>query len=317
MTDELTPRVSVIIPAYNVAPYLGEALASLAAQTMPDFEAIIIDDGSPDDIAAAAAPWLKDPRFRLIRTGNHGLAAARNRGVAEARADLISLLDGDDRYKPDYLAAMCERISAPDAPAFVTCDAVSFGNPSLDGEIFSSRYPQDEPITLERFLSRDVNIFGLSMIVKSTLLMVGGYDETLHSAEDLDFWLRLLATGAVGGLVRRTLVDYRRRHGSLSHNTVPLMRDTVTAFSKLIAALPDGPERALAQARRDSAQCFGDFEAGVDMALAGDVRSGLAKMRSSGLKSDKIQWRVAMAAMAMLPALARPLLLHYRGPLTA
>lgn len=314
MTSNFTPRVSVIIPAYNVAPYLGEALASLAAQTMPDFEAIIIDDGSPDDIAAAAAPWLDDPRFRLIRTENRGLAAARNRGAAEARADLIALLDGDDRYRPDYLAAMCDRIAAPDAPAFVTCDAVSFGDPSLDGEIFSSRYPQDEPITLARFLSRDVNIFGLSMIRKSAIDSIGGYDETLASAEDLDFWLRLLATGAVGGLVRRTLVDYRRRHGSLSHNTAALMRDTVTAFSQAIAALPDGPERALAQVRRDSAQSFGDFETGVDMALAGDVRGGVAKMRDSGLKSGKIQWRVAMVAMTIFPALARPLLLHYRGP---
>ncbi|MEQ1509612.1 MAG: glycosyltransferase family A protein [Sphingopyxis sp.] len=308
------PRASIIVPAYNVAPYIGEALGSVAAQTIVDFEAIIIDDGSPDDIGAACAPWLNDPRFRLIRTQNCGLAAARNRGISEARSSLIALLDGDDRYQPEYLSKMLERINADDQPDFVTCDAVSFGNVAHDGEIFSSRYPQDEPITLARFLSREVNIFGLSMVRKSAIDSIGGYDEELRSAEDLDFWLRLLLTGAKGGLVRQSLVDYRRRAGSLSHNTAPLMRDTVTAFAKLIAHLPAGNERALAENRLAEAQSLGEFEGGVDRVLDGDVPGGIFLMRKSGLKSDKAQWRAALWLMSLIPVLARPLLLYYRRP---
>lgn len=308
------PRVSIIIPAYNVAPFLSEALASVAAQDVTDFEAIIIDDGSSDAIAEAVAPWLDDPRFRMIRTANRGLAAARNRGISESRAGLIALLDGDDRYRPDYLSVMLARISAGDAPAFVTCDARSFGNAALDGEIFSQRYTQNEPITLSRFLNREVNIFGLSLMRRTAWESIGGYDESLRSAEDLDFWLRLLATGVEGGLAPHVLVDYRRRSGSLSHSTVPLMRDAGEAFAKLAATLPPGNERALAQQRRDAAQSFGAFERGVDAALAGDARKGLRMMHESGFKASKARWRLAMAAMRVLPVLARPLLRYYRRP---
>ena len=206
-----TPTVSVIVPAYNVAPYIAEALASLQAQTLDAFEAIIIDDGSTDATAAAIAPFLADPRFRLVRTANCGLSAARNRGIAEARGPLVALLDGDDRYRPDYLARMVAALGdRPDA-AFVTCDAVSFADADPRRERFSARYAQDEPITLARLLGGEVAIFGLCTIRAATLRDLGGYDEGLRAAEDLDLWLRLLAAGHGGGLLRDVLVEYRRR----------------------------------------------------------------------------------------------------------
>ena len=80
------PRVAVIVPAYGVAHLLGEALDSLLGQTMPDWECVVIDDGAPDDVARAVAPYLADPRIRFLATDNGGVATARNRGARQATA---------------------------------------------------------------------------------------------------------------------------------------------------------------------------------------------------------------------------------------
>ena len=99
------PRIAVIVPAYGVAHLLAEALDSLRAQSFTDWEAIVIDDGAPD-VAGAVAPYLDDSRIRVLATDNRGVSTARNRAIAEARAPLIALLDGDDLFRPGYLAAM-------------------------------------------------------------------------------------------------------------------------------------------------------------------------------------------------------------------
>jgi glycosyltransferase involved in cell wall biosynthesis len=84
------PRVSVIVPAYGVAHLVGDALRSLRAQSFADWEAIVIDDGSPDDVGGACAPIASDPRVRVMLTDNRGVASARNRAIAAARAPYLA-----------------------------------------------------------------------------------------------------------------------------------------------------------------------------------------------------------------------------------
>lgn len=96
-------RVSVVIPLYNKAPFVGRALASVAAQTFREFEVIVVDDGSTDE-GARVVEEFADARVRLIRQPNAGPGAARNRGVEEARAPLLAFLDADDEWLPDFLA---------------------------------------------------------------------------------------------------------------------------------------------------------------------------------------------------------------------
>ncbi len=95
-------RVSVIVPLYNSAPHIRRCLDSIAAQSFPDFEAIVVDDGSTDGGADAVLRY-PDPRFRLIRQANAGPGAARNRAIAEARGELLAFLDADDAWLPEYL----------------------------------------------------------------------------------------------------------------------------------------------------------------------------------------------------------------------
>lgn len=307
-----SPAVSVIVPAYNVASYVAEALDSLIAQTMPSFEAIIVDDGSTDETIDCVTPYLADARFRLIRQSNHGLSAARNRGIAEARAPFVAMLDSDDRYRPTYLERMLERAQRLPAVDFITCDAQSFTDDGTMGAVFSHRYRQAEPITLDRLLADEVHIFGLCMLRTEVIRRIGGYDEELRAAEDLDLWLRLLGAGHAGGLVPEVLVDYRRRPNSLSSQGAKLHRFHARALEKAIATLPDGATRQMASTQLARRRALAQFEHGVDEVLAGRVRAGLGEMRASGFKQGAAKWRIAMGLFSLLPPLAPPALAHYR-----
>lgn len=144
------PEISVIVPAYNVVPYIGEALASVQVQSFTNFEVLVLDDGSSDATAHVAAGVTQhDPRFRLIRLAHRGLSAARNRGIAEARGEVIAFLDGDDRYDPLFLEHMHEALMRRAVPwvscalYFCAADDVRSYHSSIHGA------PQQPPVSLQ------------------------------------------------------------------------------------------------------------------------------------------------------------------------
>lgn len=100
-----TPQVSVLVPVYNKEPYLRRAVDSVLKQSFTDFELVLVDDGSTDGSLALARTYT-DPRVRVVAQANAGEGGARNRGIREARAPLIALLDGDDEWAPGFLEAM-------------------------------------------------------------------------------------------------------------------------------------------------------------------------------------------------------------------
>lgn len=118
----LAPTVSVIIPVFNRAGVIGAALRSVFAQTFRDFEVIVVDDASHDDLKAALQPFMGDPCLRLVRQlENGGVSAARNRGMEEARGRFIAFLDSDDLWLPEKLAAQVAAVEAHKTPLRVFC----------------------------------------------------------------------------------------------------------------------------------------------------------------------------------------------------
>ena len=111
--------VSVIVPVYNVLPYLRESLDSVINQTYKDLEIIIVDDGSTDGSDAVCEEYAKDSRVKVIHQKNHGLSAARNVGLDIARGDYIAFLDSDDVYLPDMIQTMVEGIQKSQADVIV------------------------------------------------------------------------------------------------------------------------------------------------------------------------------------------------------
>lgn len=307
MAGPTPPIVSVIIPAYGLAHLVGEALNSLIAQDLDAWEAIIVDDGSPDDIASAMLPFADDPRIRLLQTDNGGVAAARNRAIRHARGAFIALLDGDDRYEPNYLSAMVSALRADPGLAFVTCDAVNFGE-SHAGVRFSALMPQTAPITLSRVLQREFNVFIATMLRVEAFNDVGGFNETLRFAEDFDLWIRLLERGWRAHYVPHALARYRRRNQSASSQVLNMHRALVRIYRAAAERLADRPEGAIARSMAAEAQCNADWEEGQAMILRGETAAGLKLLRQGGGRRRSGVWAVALPLMRVLPPLARPIL---------
>ena len=122
------------MPAYGQACFLPRAVGSLLASTVSDWELVVVDDGSPDDVAGALAAFAPDPRIRLVRhPANRGLGAALNSGLALARGPLIAYLPCDDLYDPDHLAALLAAVDGPGRVLVWSGLRHHDGEASLDG----------------------------------------------------------------------------------------------------------------------------------------------------------------------------------------
>jgi glycosyltransferase involved in cell wall biosynthesis len=306
-----SPAISVIVPAWGVGDYLGEALSSLQSQIFGDWEAIVVDDGDTDRVAAAVAPFADEPRIRLLATDNGGLAMARNRGIAQARAPRISLLDGDDLYAPDYLARMIAALDTDPRLGFVTCDARLFGVAEFEGKLFSQLEPQTGAITLERVLRREFKVFGSTTMRREALQAVGGFDQSLRSAEDLDLWVRILEAGWSAARVDAPLVHYRRRASSLSANSLSLARWVLRVYENAVERLADRPERAAAAEMLERARNQLRIEEGVDAIVQRRTREGVRLLLSTDIGRRSPKWRLAMRLFALFPPLAGPVVRAY------
>lgn len=300
------PAVSVIVPAYGVAHLLGEALRSLQAQEFQDWEAIVVDDGAPDDVASAFAPFAADTRFQLLETDNRGLATARNRAIAASRAPLICLLDGDDLYEPSYLDRMTAAITADPGLGFVCCDAFVFGAGHRVPRKYSSLYPMEGEITLERVLDRTFVIFVGTMFRRGAIEQIGGFDGALAACEDLDAWIRLLSAGWRATHVAAPLARYRRRRGSMSSHTRSMLEASCTMYDKAARSLQGRSEQAVAQRMLAMCQRKLRWLDGEDLILAGSVSDGLLRLTDAQERS--LRWRIALDIMRRAPQAAATLI---------
>jgi len=304
------PRVSVIVTGYGVADMLGEALESLKAQTFTDWECVVIDDGAPDDVAGAVAPFLADPRFRFLATDNRGVSTARNRAVAASHGALIAILDGDDKFRPEYLATMAPLLDDP-AIRIATCNARHFG--AIDFERYSimSHQGHGDGVRggLIDVLDRSFSVYIGSMFRRADFDAIGGFDEAMTHAEDLDLWVRLMQLGGTIHYADQVLADYRIRGDSASGKVEPMLRGNLRVYEKARAALVDDrPEVAMINAMIAEQQRALAFEATVSKIIAGDTRTGLPELRRNKGDLSGLMWTAIFAAWRVLPWLAPPML---------
>lgn len=226
-----SPRVSVIMPAYNVARYIGDALASAFAQTFEDFEVVVVNDGSPDtdELERALAPYRG--RLTYIVQENRGPGAARNTAIRAARGELVALLDPDDVWEPDYLAVQVAALDADPSAAMVYPDALLFGDAPEAGRRYMEWCPSEGEVTVESLLRERCNVMGTVTARREALVRAGLYDEALRP-EDFELWLRLLKSGGRIIYHRQVLVRYRRHGESHSVTSRELGDDILRVLDK-------------------------------------------------------------------------------------
>lgn len=194
--------ISIVIPLYNKEQQVARTLRSVLGQTFREFEVVVVDDGSTDN-SVAVVRGFDDSRIRIVGQPNSGVAAARNRGIAEAHYDLVAFVDADDEWKPEYLQTQYELYCKyPGCSVFAT--AYEFRKPS--DEIVKARFnrrPFDGGSGLldEYFMVAskfDPPLWTSAVMVrKSALQAVGGFQVGVKSGEDLLTWARLACRGSI------------------------------------------------------------------------------------------------------------------------
>jgi glycosyltransferase involved in cell wall biosynthesis len=208
--------VSVIIPTYNRAAKVGEAIASVLAQTFREYEIIVVDDGSTDDTGARAAQW-HDARVRYVRQANTGAAGARNAGVGLARAALVSFLDSDDLWKPDNLEREVEFLARHPEAGCVFSDLEKYdgaqftpsfmrATSTFSRRLAAGHYPDGIVLPAREIyldLLHEAPILPTAFTIRRELFLEsGGFTRGLEPFEDWEFFLRLARTIAFGYLDR-------------------------------------------------------------------------------------------------------------------
>ena len=243
-------RVSVVIPTYNRADFLREAIASVLQQDYPDVELIVVDDGSCDGTAAVVSGF--GPAVQYLWQENRGVSAARNRGVAASTGDLIAFLDSDDLWLPRKISAQVAYFEAHvDAQACHTDEIwIRRGVRVNERRIHRKHGGWQFLASLRRCL-----ISPSAVMMRRTLWdRLGGFDETLPACEDYDLWLRLTAVVPVGFLPQRLVVKRGGHADQLSRCTPVLDRYRIKALEKALAAAPP-PEHRRAVLEQLVAKC--------------------------------------------------------------
>lgn len=215
----MSPTVSVIIPVYNQAHFVAQAIDSVLAQTFPDYEIIVVNDGSTDHTAQVLAGY--GDRLHVITQANVGLSAARNSGLRVARGEMIGFLDADDLWYPDMLAATVTFLKQ---------------NPQID-LVYGAWDTIDEtgrvikPLNHPSNLREKVQADFLRAIATGNLFLVhtllirrkcfdccGVFDPTLRAVEDWDLWLRMAAHRHTVDVIDTPLAHYRRHTGNMTYD---------------------------------------------------------------------------------------------------
>ena len=198
----------MVIPARDPGPHLGKALASLVAQTHEQWEAVVVDDGSTEDLSWVAA---FDPRVRLVRQGGAGIAAARNRAIDETSAELVAFLDADDLWAPSKLERQVEALGGH--PEVAMADT-AFRRIDADGVDIGGGYSGHHRDYYELLEGCGICVSTV-MIRRKVLQQVGGFSP-LPVVEDWDLFLRVARVASVDLRVDDVLGWYRVHEGGIS-----------------------------------------------------------------------------------------------------
>ena len=306
------PKLSVIIPAYNVAPYIGETLDTVFAQTFTDYEVIVVNDGSPDTAALERVLEPRIKQIKYIKQENRGASAARNTGLRAARGEFVAFLDADDLWLPNYLEAQIRFLSEHDCD-LVCADAEVFRDSSRDEKTYMESLMPDAPLTGEvtflGLLSAQQNLITSGVAVRrQQVLEVGLFDESLRNSQDFDLWLRLAHHGTRMAYQRCVLLRYRSRVNSLSGDEVNVHRRELRVLEKVECVYDLSPrKRAEVISVIEQRRAILEFELGKLYLAQGDFRLARESFGKANQFGRSLRTRVAVWLLRVAPRLMQSL----------
>ena len=249
-----TPTVSVVMAAKNYARFIGEAIGSALAQTFPDWELVIVDDGSTDDTGAVVRPYLIDGRIRYFRSDSLGQSRAKNLGIGFARGEFIAFLDADDAWFPTKLAKQMTLMR--EHPQV----GVTYTQRELIDETGKSLGFRNEALPGGRILStmflQNFVCFSSALVRREVFETVGIFDPALDLSIDYDLWLRAAAHFEFRP-VDEVLVKYRTGHGNLSKKLADRVATAIGIMDRAVRRNPELPERTVAEGYVSTCQTLG------------------------------------------------------------
>ncbi|HQU81978.1 MAG TPA: glycosyltransferase [Pyrinomonadaceae bacterium] len=227
------PRVSVIIPAYNISDFVVETLSSVFAQTYKNFEVILLNDGSKDtdELKKVIEPFFD--KLVYAEQSNLGASEARNAAICLSRGELLAFLDGDDIWLPEFLESQIEHLDKNKLD-MIYCDAELFGEEHFAGDNFMRTSPSNGEVTTVSLISTECNVITSGTILKKKIVEeIHLFDRKLKRMQDYDLWFRVAGAGAKIGYQKKILVKYRVRADSLSGSNVERASRNIMALNVL------------------------------------------------------------------------------------
>jgi hypothetical protein len=303
------PLVSVIIPAYRAAESIAATLDSVFAQTWQDYEVIVVNDGSPDseEMEKALEPYRE--RIVYVRQENQGPGGARNTGIRMARGRYVALLDSDDMWDPEHLAAQVAVLEADPSIDMVYADARIIGDVPEAGRTVMEFCPSVGEVTFERLVTRECTVhICVSVCRREALLRAGLFDPAFRGTEDIDMWMRIARLGGRIAYQRRVLGCYRRQAGSLSSDRVSMVEGFLAVLAKaerdpgLTAAQRDAVERQVAVEQSKL-----ELHKGRNAFLAGDAAAAVSHLRRANAQHKSLKLAAVLMLLRVAPGLLRTL----------
>ncbi len=221
--------ISIIIPAYNQGHYLASAVQSCLQQTYPEFEIIIIDDGSTDDTRQVVESF-EYPAINYIYQSNRGLSGARNTGIRHSSGEFLTFLDSDDRFLPEKLALLVDEMLRNPDLGFAAGQALLIDQ---NGNPIPSTFDSQLPAPLSQLALGNPFHVGSVLLRSRWREKIGFFDETLRSYEDWDFWLRLALANCPMAVVSKPVSLYRFHTAQMTRNGAQMTNANMAVLQKV------------------------------------------------------------------------------------
>lgn len=239
--EMVLPNISVIIPTYNRASMINEAVESVLSQKYKDIELIVVDDGSSDNTAEMLRPYLD--RVIYIKQENQGNAAARNTGLKEAKGELIAFNDSDDLWVEDKLEKEVRYLEEHPDVDMVCGNGIIFGNTKDAGRLVISQSRAEslekKGITVKDIFMKSTIRTPTVVIRKKVIDALGGFDGNLRVCVDGDFSLRLLGSGYKAAFINDIFFKLRKHDDNLSSDREQRLLHSIKIIKKLLSDKPE------------------------------------------------------------------------------